>query len=120
MMTSMDESELAAQIEAMKDDENAWGDPSDERAERPRSERRQRGSVVSVRLTVDELAKVQAFAKHRDLSLSGALRTATLEAADFATKVVTHIRWTASSASNANSGDDQIFRDLRSNYTRVS
>ncbi len=117
-MNNMDESELAAQLEAMKDDDDAWGEPTDVPAGRPRSERRQRGSVVSVRLTLDEVAKVQAYADHRDLSLSGALRTATLEAAALAAKVVTHTRWKSPSASNANSANDQsLVRDFQSNYT---
>lgn len=118
-MSSMDEPELAAQIEALKDDPEAWGAPAGEPSRPPRSERRQRGSVVSVRLTLDELAKVQAFADQRDLSLSGVLRTATLEAAELSGKVVTPARWAGSSASNANGGGDQIFQDVQSNYIRV-
>jgi hypothetical protein len=62
---------------------------------RRRSERRQRAAVVSVRLSVDEVEAVQEYAADRGLSLSGALRTATLEAAAIASAA----RYTGSSGS---------------------
>lgn len=53
-MNSMDEHTLASQVEAMKDDDAAWGDP-EPKSQRPRkSEQRQRGAMVSVRFTEDE------------------------------------------------------------------
>lgn len=113
-MSTMDEPTLAEQLEAMKDDDDAWGEPVSAPTH-PRSERRQRGSVVSVRLTVEELARIQAYADHQNLSLSGALRTAALEAAGAIVNVRTHRRWTGSTASNANGGDSQNIKDVQSN-----
>ena len=118
-MNGMDESQLAGQIEGMKDDPDAWGEP-DAEPERPiRSERRQRGSVVSVRLSLDELARVQAYADGRHLSLSGVLRTATLEAAELATRTVTSTRWIGSPAvRNVNLDAPEVTMDVRSNYSQ--
>ncbi|MBV9140465.1 MAG: hypothetical protein JO115_06055 [Pseudonocardiales bacterium] len=113
-MSTMDTSSLADQIEAMKDDPDAWGDPTPDAPPR-RSERRARATVVSVRLTAEELAKVQAYAERRHLSLSGALRTATLEAEEASSRVVPHPRWTTSQTSNSNGGEELIFRDIQSN-----
>lgn len=113
-MSNMDETSLANQIEAMKDDPDAWGEPAPDPSPR-RSERRQRATVVSVRLTAEELAKLQSYADCRHLSMSGALRTAALEAEEASSRVVTHPRWTASHASNSNGGDNLIFRDIQSN-----
>jgi hypothetical protein len=113
-MSNMDEPSLADQIEAMKDDPDAWGEPPPDPSPR-RSERRQRGTVVSVRLTTEELAKVQTYADRRHMSLSGALRTAALEAEEASSRVVTHPRWTVLQASNSNGGDNLIFRDIQSN-----
>lgn len=80
MMESMDERELAESIEGMRDDPEAWGEPSEEQSSRPpKSEKRQRGVVVSVRLTPDELTLVQAKALSRSMSVSGYLRQAGLE-----------------------------------------
>ncbi len=115
-MSNVDEQpSLADQIEAMKNDPDAWGEPVPNPSPR-RSERRQRATVVSVRLTAEELAKVQSYAERRHLSLSGALRTATLEAEETASRVATHPRWTtASQTENSNGGDDLNFRDFQSN-----
>lgn len=113
-MSNMDEPFLADQIEAMKDDPDAWGEPAPDPSPR-RSERRQRATVVSVRLTTEELAKVQSYAHRRHLSLSGALRAAALDAEEALSRVVVYPRWTASQASNSNGGDDLIFRDTQSN-----
>lgn len=113
-MSNVDRPSLADQIEAMKDDPDAWGEPASGPPPR-RSERRQRATVVSVRLTTEELAKVQSYADRRHLSLSGALRTAALEAEEALSHVITHPRWTAAQASNSNGGDKLIFRDIQSN-----
>lgn len=116
-MNGMDESQLAAEIEGMKDDPDAWGEPEAAPAQPARSERRQRGSVVSVRLTVDELARLQAYADERGQSLSGALRAAMLEAADRVAKIATSVRWIgASAASNENINAKQVASDVRSNF----
>jgi len=88
-MTAMDERSLAEQIEASKDDPDAWGEAEPPRAKRHGSDRRQRGAVVSVRLTADELARIQEYAEEAKLSLSGALRSAALAAADSAEARVT-------------------------------
>lgn len=113
-MSNMKELPLADQIDAMKDDPDAWGEPAPDPSPR-RSERRQRGTVVSVRLTTEELAKVQSYADRRHLSLSGALRTAALEAEEASSNVVVHPRWTVSQQSNSNDGDNLIFRDIQTN-----
>jgi predicted DNA binding CopG/RHH family protein len=79
-MRLMDERTLA-EIEAEMNDPDAWGEPEDAPAPKRRSERRQRAAVVSVRLNESELEAVQEYAAGRGLSLSGVLRTATLEVA---------------------------------------
>jgi hypothetical protein len=83
MMENMTERELAAQIETMRDDPEAWeeAEPEPEPARKPKSERRQRGALVSVRFTPDELAVVQAHAAEAGTSVSGYLRDVALEIA---------------------------------------
>ena len=68
------EEELAAQIESMRDDEEAWGDPVQDPKPRRKSERRQRAAMVSVRFSVDELEAVHAHAVEAGASVSGYLR----------------------------------------------
>lgn len=80
-MNNVDES-LASQVEAMKDDASAWGDPEPEPTRKRKSERRLRGVVVSVRLTADELAAVQKHALDHGLSVSGYLRSVALQVAN--------------------------------------
>jgi hypothetical protein len=79
----MTEQELVRQVESMRDVPDAWGEP--DQAEKPRrgskSERRQRGAMVSVRLTPDELAAIQAHASRAGTSVSGYLRNLALAAA---------------------------------------
>ena len=76
------ERELAQQIEAMRDDPDAWGEPAaKETKSRRKSERRQRGAMVSVRFAPDELAIVQMHAEHAGTSVSGYLRGLALSAA---------------------------------------
>jgi hypothetical protein len=84
-MRNMDERSLAEQIEASKDDPEAWGEVEAPPVKRRGSERRQRGAVVSVRLTADELSRIQQYAAETGLSVSGALRDAALAVADAAT-----------------------------------
>jgi|tagenome__1003787_1003787.scaffolds.fasta_scaffold19697492_1 hypothetical protein len=91
-MSLMDEPTLA-EIEAEMNDPDAWGEPEDAPPPRPRSERRQRAAVVSVRLSETELTTVQDYASSRGLSLSGALRTAALEAAAVQARVIYPSRW---------------------------
>lgn len=74
------EEELPAQIESMRDDEEAWGDPVQEPKPRRKSERRQRGAMVSVRFTLDELEAVQGHAGEAGASVSGYLRNLALAA----------------------------------------
>ena len=104
-----------AEIEAEMNDPDAWGQPEDAPAPRPRSERRQRAAVVSVRLTEAELAAVQEYATARGLSLSGALRAAALEAAAVHTRVVYPERWHRGQA-GANGNDASVSFDLRGNF----
>jgi uncharacterized protein (DUF1778 family) len=75
----MTEKELAAQIEALGDDPEAWGEPEPKR--KRKSERRQRGALVSVRFTPEELALVQAHAAEAGTSVSGYLRNLALATA---------------------------------------
>lgn len=81
MMGDMTEEELAAEIETMRDVPEAWGEPEPEPEHRRKSERRQRGALVSVRFTADELAVVQAHAAEAGTSVSGYLRDMALAAA---------------------------------------
>lgn len=74
----MAEDELIKQIEAMRDDPDAWGEPV---KRKPKSERRQRGAMVSVRFTPEELAAVQAHADQAGASVSGYIRNLALTAA---------------------------------------
>ena len=101
----MDEHELAEQIEAMRDNAGAWGNPVSERGPKRKSERRQRGAMVSVRFTPDELASVQAHATEARASVSGYLRNLALAAARQPIVVVT---WAGGTSINA-SGTDQRF-----------
>lgn len=71
---AVSEEEFAAQIEAMRDDVDAWGEPVREPRAKRKSERRQRGAMVSVRFSVDELRTVQAHAAQTGASVSGYLR----------------------------------------------
>lgn len=114
-MNSMDESQLAEQIESMKDDPAAWGAAEQDRP--ARSERRQRGTVVSVRLTLEELNVLQAYADQRGLSLSGTLRTTMLESAARAARRTSVPQWIRpSSASNSSRNADRVTSDVHSNY----
>ena len=72
------EEELAAQVEAMRDDAEAWGDPVQEPKSRRKSERRQRAAMVSVRFSPEELEAVQAQAADAGASVSGYLRSLAL------------------------------------------
>lgn len=75
--------DLAEQLEAMRDDPNAWGEPEPdvEPTRKRKSERRQRGVIVSVRLTPQEHAEIQAQANEHRESVSGYLRTLALQVA---------------------------------------
>jgi predicted DNA binding CopG/RHH family protein len=77
----MKERELAEQIEAMRDDAEAWGEPVAEPARKRKSERRQRGAMVSVRFSPEELASVQEHAAEAGMPVSGYLRNLALAAA---------------------------------------
>jgi hypothetical protein len=80
-MNSVDERKLAEQIEAMRDDSDAWEESPGPAVKRRGSEKRQRGTVVSVRLTAEELERIQSLADATGLSLSGSIRDAALTAA---------------------------------------
>ena len=76
----MTDEELAAQVEAMRDDPDAWGAPEQEPRPKRKSERRQRGAMVSVRLSPEELEAVQLQAAAVGSSVSGYLRNLALAA----------------------------------------
>jgi predicted DNA binding CopG/RHH family protein len=104
-MNSVDEHTLASQVEAMKDDTAAWGDP-EPKPQRPRkSEQRQRGAMVSVRFTEDELVAVQAHAAQRGLSVSGYLRSVALDGAG---RPGVSTRWTGRVAANSALTDERL------------
>jgi hypothetical protein len=92
------EKELAEQVEAMRDDVDAWGDPVP-RPKRPRkSERRHRGAMVSVRFSPEELAAVQAHASDAGASVSGYLRNLALATASRPIVTVAWLGWTAANS----------------------
>lgn len=74
-MGGMDEQELARELDASRDDPNEWGIPEPATAEPVRkSEKRQRGVVVSVRLTPAEFERLQEVAAGAGLPVSTYLR----------------------------------------------
>lgn len=75
-MRDMDERELAEALEASKDDVDAWGEQSGKAptSGTRKSEKRQRGVVVSVRLTPAEFESVQRQAEGAGHTVSGYLR----------------------------------------------
>lgn len=68
-MRSMDEIE---QIERALGDDSAWEQPDP--GPRKKSERRQRGAMVSVRLTPDELEMLQAASGRQGVSMAAYMR----------------------------------------------
>jgi Mobilization protein NikA len=110
-IASMKEHELAEQIEAMRDDPEAWGEPVAEPERKRKSERRQRGAMVSVRFSPDELAVVQAHAADAGMSVSGYLRSLALETARQHVVTATVVTW-ASTTINASAGKKlQVIRE---------
>ncbi len=67
-------------VEAMRGDPEAWGEPVTSPVRKRKSERRQRGAMVSVRFTPDELAVVQRHAATARMPVSGYLRNLALAA----------------------------------------
>lgn len=102
----MKERELAEQIEAMRDDAEAWGEPVTEPARKRKSERRQRGAMVSVRFSPDELASVQEHAADAGMSVSGYLRSLALAAARQPPIVV--VGWVGAATVNASATDERL------------
>lgn len=68
----MNEKELAAQLQATKDDADEWGDAVEAAAES--APKRRLAAMVSVRLSPEELEAVQARAVERGESVSAYLR----------------------------------------------
>ena len=104
-IVSMRERELAEQIEAMRDDPEAWGDPVAEPERKRKSERRQRGAMVSVRFSPDELASVQEHAAEAGTSVSGYLRNLALTAAR---RPIVIIGWAGAATVNASATDERL------------
>lgn len=102
----MTDRELAAQIEAMRDDPKAWGEPEPEPSRKRKSERRQRGALVSVRFTPEELALVQTHAAEAGTSVSGYLRDIAL--ADARYPVVTGTWVSAAATVNASATQERF------------
>ena len=105
-IANMKEHELAEQIEAMRDDPEAWGEPVAEPERKRKSERRQRGSMVSVRFLPDELATVQAHAAEAGMSVSGYLRSLALDTARQPVVTATVVPWATVTTVNASLGKD--------------
>jgi hypothetical protein len=101
----MREDELAEQIEAMRDDAEAWGEPSPEPKRKRKSERRQRGAMVSVRFSPDELASVQAHAVEAHTSVSGYLRNLALAAAR---QPIVTVTWVGAISTNASHTEERF------------
>jgi hypothetical protein len=99
----MKDDELAQQIETMRDDAEAWGEPSAEPERKRKSERRQRGALVSVRFTPDELASVQEHAAEAGTSVSGYLRNLALTAVR---QPIVITGWVATSTVNASATNE--------------
>ena len=85
----MTEERLVVQVEAMRDDAQAWGDPVHEPRPRRKSERRQRAAMVSVRFSPDELEAIQTQAAEAGSSVSGYLRGLALAASRRSTVTTT-------------------------------
>ena len=103
-IVNMSERELAEQIEALRDDHDAWGDPVEPPERKRKSERRQRGAMVSVRFSPDELASVQKHAAEAGESVSGYLRNLALTTAR--RPVVTG--WVGAATVNASATDERL------------
>jgi hypothetical protein len=101
----MKERELAEQIEAMRDDAEVWGEPVTEPARKRKSERRQRGAMVSVRFSPDELASVQEHAADAGMSVSGYLRNLALAAAR---QPIVIVGWVGATTINASATDERL------------
>jgi predicted DNA binding CopG/RHH family protein len=101
----MKERELAEQIEAMRDNAEAWGEPVVEPERKRKSEHRQRGAMVSVRFSPDELASVQEHAAEAGMPVSGYLRSLALAAARQPTVTV---GWVGTTTTNASATDERL------------
>lgn len=73
MTANRNETQVAAELQATKDDSDEWGqaEPAPATA---RGEKRRLAAMVSVRLTAEELAAVQDQARRRNETVSGYLR----------------------------------------------
>ncbi len=75
-----DDTELAEELERAMADPSEWGEPIRE-SRSPRTEKRQRAAMISIRLTAEELSAVQAEATARGVSVSRYVRDAALRPA---------------------------------------
>jgi len=73
-----DVSEIETKLDEMLGDAAAWDTPA-RASKKKKSERRQRGAMVSVRLSPDELATVQRAAERVGQSLSAFMRHRALD-----------------------------------------
>ena len=73
------ERELAMELQASKSNDDEWGDAVAIDLDASGSAKRRLSAMVSVRLTEEELASVQARAQERDMSVSSYLRQLVLE-----------------------------------------
>lgn len=75
MMSNVDK--VGADLDNALEDESEWETPS--RPRKPKSEQRQRGAMVSVRLTLAELESVQRAAAEEGLSVAAFMRKHALQ-----------------------------------------
>ena len=108
-MKVVTEDEHVEQVEAMRDDAEAWGDPVPEDGRKRKSERRQRGAMVSVRFSAEELTTVQAHAADVGATVSGYIRDLAL--ADARQPIVT-MTWAGGAVINFPGTDERhLMRD---------
>src|SRR5579875_2434 len=113
----MTDEEMAGQIEAMRDDSEAWGEPAPEPERKRKSERRQRGAMGSVRFSPDELACVQAHATDAGMSVSGYLRDLALEASR---QPIMTMVWLGAATINASATEERLLlREVRSSVAAI-
>jgi hypothetical protein len=115
----MTDEQMAAQIEAMRDDPDAWGEPSPEPEPEPKrkSERRQRGAMVSVRFSPDELATVQEHATDAGMSVSGYLRDLALDASR---QPIVTMAWLGATTINTSTTDERdLLREVQGTLVAI-
>lgn len=105
-------SDGVAELMAELANPDEWGAP--EPSKRPKSEKRRRHVVVSVRMTGDEVELIEAGAAHSGIPLGTYLRECALRESSRHAVVVTHARWVV--AANGSSDVHQPRTEVTVNY----